>query len=138
MEIRTPKEKAVEFMIRLDICKAYLDCFKDDGDVHVFENFCGYKVDYEPEVKAKIKEIEKKYDVIVYAVTHEYTNYYEFYNFLYVTNDEEEWDLLFSGYGERHRVMAYVWNKTSEWRSELGSVMIQSFGGGIARVFQGG
>lgn len=29
---------------------------------------------------------------------------------------------------------AYVWNKDDDWSSEFGSVMVQSFGGGIRRI----
>ena len=41
---------------------------------------------------AKIKEFEEKYNALVYAVTHEYTNFGECYDFLYIPDYEKEWD----------------------------------------------
>ena len=40
----------------------------------------------------KIKEFEENHNVLVYAVTHEYTEFGERYDLLYVPDYKEEWD----------------------------------------------
>ena len=81
-----------------------------------------------------MKAIEKKYSCLVYAITHEYTDFGECYSFLIVTAYPEEWATLVHSKGNRHTAFAYVWNKDDDWCSEFGSVTVQSFGGGIRRI----
>ena len=81
-----------------------------------------------------MRELESKYSCLVYAVTHEFTEFGECYSFLIVTNYPEEWDELVYSEGSRHSAFAYVWNKDDDWCSEFGSVLVRSFGGGIKRI----
>ena len=78
------KQKAIELMNKLNIYKPYIRGFENDNMVCFFENFGGFWAYQEPELMAKIKEIEKTYKVLVYAVTHEYLEFGECYDFLYV------------------------------------------------------
>lgn len=135
MDFVTQKEKALEFLTRLKVHKSYIDNFRMDGTVYIFENFCGQNLDDKPELQAKIKELEDKHGIMIYAVTHEYSSDFDFFNFLIVTNEEEEWDILMSDYGQQHRVLAYVWNKKEPYYSEFGSVIILSCIGGINRIY---
>ena len=70
----------------------------------------------------------------MYAITHEYTEFGECYSFLIVTDYPKEWATLVHSKGNTHTAFAYVWNKDDDWCSEFGSVMVQSFGGGIRRI----
>ena len=72
----------------------YIEGFKERDQVCFFENFGGFWIDQEPELYAKMKELEKKYSCLVYAVTHEFTEFGELYDFLIVTDYPEEWDTL--------------------------------------------
>ena len=128
------KRKAIELLKELDIYMPYIEGFKERNQVCFFENFGGFWIDQEPEVYAKMKELEKKYSCLVYAVTHEFTEFGELYDFLIVTDYPEEWDTLVYSQGNRHTAFAYVWNKDDDWCSEFGSVIVESFGGGIRRV----
>ena len=130
----TKKEKAIEIMKKMDIYKPYIKGFEERDQVCFFEGFGGYWIDQEPEPYEKMKEIEEKHKCKVYAVTHEFTPFGECYSFLIVTNYPEEWDDLVISDGGRHTAFAYVWNKDYDWSSEFGSVMVQSFGGGIKRI----
>ena len=79
--------------------------------------------------------MEEKYNCTVYVITHEFAEFVELYNFLIVTDYKEEWDELLIEYSEgQHSAFAYVWNKTVNDFSEFGSILIDSFGGGIRRV----
>ena len=86
------KQKAIELMNKLDIYKPYIKGFKDKNSVCFYENFGGFWAYQEPELMAKIKEFEEKHNVLVYAVTHEYLEFGECYDFLYIPDYEEEWD----------------------------------------------
>ena len=68
-------------MKELNIYKPYIDGFEKDNKVCFYENFGGYWVYQEPEIEAKMKEIEEKYECTVYAITHEYTEFGECYDF---------------------------------------------------------
>ena len=128
------KEQAVKAMKTLDIYKPYIKGFVENDRVCFFEGYAGFWADQEPELFEKIKQIEEKYNCTVYAVTHEYFEFGECYDFLIITDYEEEWeDLVCEGMRD-HIVYAYVWNKDDDYCSEFGSVGIKSLGGGIRRV----
>lgn len=65
------KEKAIELMKQLNIYQPFIDDFKERDLVCYFEHCIGYWVTQEPEVEAKMRELEKEYNCMVYAVTHE-------------------------------------------------------------------
>ena len=128
------KEKALELLKEMDIYKPYIQGFLENDEVCFFEDCGGYWLHQEPEIDRKRKEIEAKYKCLVYAVTHEYTEFGECYSFLIVTDYKSEWETLVWSEGNKHSAFAYVWNKDDDWCSEFGSVMVQSFGGGIKRI----
>ena len=128
------KTKAIELMKQLNIYKPYIDGFEKDDQVCFFEQFGGFWVNQEPEIEAKMKELEKEYDCRVYAITHEFTQFGECYSFLIVTAYVEEWDRSVVSEKNNHYAFAYVWNKDEDWCSEFGTVVVKSFGGGIKRI----
>ena len=128
------KIKAIELLEKMDIYKPYIKGFRESDKVCFFERFGGYWVEQEPEIYNKMKEIEKEYNCTVYAITHEFTQFGECYSFLLVTNYKSEWKNLVVTENGTHYAFAYVWNKDDEWCSELGTVGVKSFGGGITRV----
>lgn len=130
----TKKEKAVELLKEMDIYAPYIEGFEKQDKVCFYEQFGGFWAEQEPEVYKKMKEIEKEYKCIVYAITHEYMEFGECWSFLIVTNYPSEWKTLVRTNGSKHTAFAYVWNKDDEWCSEFGSVFVQSFGGGIKRI----
>ena len=128
------KAKAIEIMKQMDIYKPYINGFEKQDKVCFFEQFGGFWVYQEPEVEAKMKELEKKYGCMVYAITHEYTQFGECYSFLIVSKYKEEWNRCVVSEKNKHYAFAYVWNKDDDWCSEFGTVVVQSFGGGIKRI----
>lgn len=128
------KENAIQLLKEMDIFSPYIRGFAERDQVCFFEGFGGYWIDQEPELHAKMKEIERKYQCRVYAVTHELTEFGELYDFLIVTDYPDEWNTLVYSEGNRHTTFAYVWNKDDDWCSEFGSITVQSFGGGIRRI----
>lgn len=95
------KEKALELLKEMDIYKPYIRGFHESDKVCFFENFGGFWLHQEPEIDRKRQEIEAKYNCLVYAVTHEFTQFGELYDFLIVTDYPEEWDTLIYSQGNR-------------------------------------
>ena len=129
------KAKATELLKELGVYKPYIDGFVKENQVCFYERFGGYWVFQEPEVEQKMKEIEKEHNCLVYAITHEFTQFGECWDFLIVTDYEEEWSELVSKTGmNTYYAFAYVWNKDVEYCSEFGSIGVRSWGGGLCRV----
>ncbi len=130
------KVKALEILQKLDIYKPYIKGFETDNEVCYFERFAGFWAWQDEDLIAKLKEIEEKYNCTVYTITHEFTEFGELYDFLLVTDYPEEWeDLVYKGQtNNQHYAFAYCWNKDDGFCSELGTIAIESFGGGIRRV----
>ena len=134
------KEKALEIMKQLNIYTPYIKGFKENDEVCFFEGFGGFWTWQDEELTSKIKEIEEKYNCTVYAITHEFTEFGEFYDFLIVTDYKEEWDNLVEKYQGKNDdtntiyALAYVWNKDDDSCSEFGTICLQSFGDGIRRI----
>lgn len=128
------KQKAIEFMKKLDIYKPYIQGFEKEDNICYFENYGGFWAYQEPELVEKVREIEKNYNCLVYAITHEYTEFGECYDFLLVTDYKEEFDTLLEKYGNEYYAFAYVWNKDDNDCSEFGTIALASFGGGIRRI----
>lgn len=131
----TQKEVAISAMKALDIYMPYIEKFKQDGTVTLFERFGGFYIeeDNEPDLFKKIREFEAETGALVYAVTHEYTQFGELYDFLIVSKYTQEWERTLEDVKDGC-AFAYVWNVDDEWCNEFGIIDVKSFGGGIVRV----
>lgn len=132
----TQQEVAIKAMKELGIFNPYILEFAKNGTKTLFESIFGYYIgeDNEPALYAKIKAFEEETGSLVYAVTHEHTEFGECYSFLCVSKYEEEWGEEVMDGGGYSIVWAYVWNKTYEEDSEFGSIGVKSYGGGVVRV----
>ena len=127
------KEYAIKALKTLNIYKPYIDGFVKKGQVCFFESFGGHWVYQEPEIEAKMKEIEQEYGCIVYAITHEFWDFGECWSFLIMSKYEEECEMTLEELKDGY-AFAYVWNKDDDLCSEFGTIIVKSFGGGIVRV----
>ena len=127
---------AIKLMETMDLYKPYIKAFKEKGIITLYENYAGFYIEEtEQELLNNIKEFEKEHECLVYAVTHEYTQFGECYDYLIVPKYEEEWnDLISYSNQTKHVVFAYVVNKDDPWCSEFGDITINQFGGGLVRV----
>lgn len=132
MEIK--KAEAIKRMKVLDLYKPYITLFEKDNQIFMSEMTGGvYEFNDNEELKSKIKAFEEEHNALVYHVIHTMTQFGELYNFLYISDYQDEWEMdnadIQDGYA-----LAYVWNKTDEWCSEFGSIGVQGRFGGIVRV----
>jgi hypothetical protein len=133
----TQKEIGIQCLEKLDIYKPYIRKFKSKQTLPCFfGNFGGFYVDQEPKLFSKIKEVERDYNVLVYGVTHEFTEFGECWSMLCVSQNPDSIDDFISEYDKNSfYTYAYVWNKTDDFCSEFGDIIVNSFGGGIKRVY---
>lgn len=132
----TQKEIAIKCLEKLNIYGPYVRKFQSKATIPCFfENFGGFYTDRGQELWNKIKEVEKEYGCLVYAITHEYFEFGECWSMLCVSKDTKEvQDCLIQGTRDSYFAFAYVWNKTNEQFSEFGDVIVKPFGGGIGRI----
>lgn len=128
------KAEAINRMKALDLYAPYIKSFEKKDEIFLSEMTGGvYEFSDNEELVEKIKSFEEENDVLVYHVIRTMTQFGELYNFLYVSDYEEEWDMdnadIAAGYA-----LAYVWNKTDEWCSEFGSIGVRGQFGGIVRT----
>ena len=128
------KAKALELMKQLDIFDPYIEGFRDEDKICFFENFGGFWAEQEPDLMKKVRELEAKRDCLVYAITHEYMEFGEIYDFLIITDYKEEWDTLVRQSGKQFFAFAFAFNKSIPEFSEFGTIGIQSAFGGIRRI----
>ena len=134
VSMENKKAEAIKRMKALDLYKPYINLFEKDNKIFLSEMTGGvYEFDDDEELNAKVKAFEAEHDALVYHVIRTMTQFGELYNFLYVSDYEEEWEMdnadIADGYA-----MAYVWNKTDEWCSEFGSIGVRGKFGGIVRT----
>lgn len=136
MELREKqKEFALKILKQLDIYRPYIKGFKDKGNVCWFENYAGFWAYQDEELMKKIKEFEEEHNALVYAVSHDYTQFGECFALLYISAYEEDWDYTIQHIEQnKYYVASYVWNKTDEWCSDMGDIAIISAFGGIRRI----
>lgn len=128
------KEQALQNLKKMDVYKDFIDCYKKQDYVCYYELGIGYWAFQEEELIAKMHEVEERFNCTVYAITHDFTEFGELYDFLYVPNDKEEWDYALEQEGNLFYAFAYVWNKNDEECSELGTVAVKNRFGGLVRV----
>lgn len=136
MEKTLQKEIAIQCMEKLDIYKPYIRKFKSAATLPCFyENFAGFWADQEPELYAKVKEIEEEHGCLVYAITHEITDYGETWSMLCVPESTESIDEVIGSFNsEEYYAFSYVWNKSNPIFSEFGDVVVRAKFGGIKRT----
>lgn len=128
------KNYAVQLLDEMRIYKPYILGFKQKNQVCLFEQFGGFWAFQYPELMDKMKEIEDEYGCMVYAITHNYTEFGELYSFLIISKYEEDLKYTLKMHGNKGFAYAYVWNKSDDNSSEFGTIAIESFGGGIRRI----
>ena len=128
------KEEAIKRMNMLGLFKPCINSFAKYDEVQLTEPNGGlYEFSDDEELNAKVKKFEEDYNALVYHVIHTYTQFGELYNFLFVSDYEEEWEYDIADLKDGY-VIAYVWNKSDDWCSEMGSIVVRELFGGLVRV----
>ena len=128
------KEEAIKRMKMLGLFGPCIKAFDRHDEVQLTEPNGGlYEFSDNEELNAKVKKFEEDYNALVYHVIHTYTQFGELYSFLFVSDYEEEWEYDIADLKDGY-VIAYVWNKSDDWCSEMGSIVVRELCGGLVRV----
>ena len=134
----TQKELAIQCMEKMQIYGPYVRKFQSKAGIPCFyENFAGFYADQEPELWDKIKSIEAEHGCLVYAITHEITNFGELWSMLCIPKDCDSLeDIFFAADATNRRFYAftYTWNKSNDMFSEFGDIVVQAAFGGVKRI----
>jgi hypothetical protein len=132
----TQKEIAIQCLKKLDIYKPYIRKFEKEDMPTFFERFAGFYLFNEPVLQAKVKEVEKEYGVLVYALTHEWFEFGECWSMLCVSKSTESIEdcLMDTSKPNAFYTYSYVWNQDNDTLSEFGDIVVQSAGGGLRRI----
>ena len=141
MEADTPQElKAIKCMEILHIYKPYIDIFKRQKTLCLFENFAGFYLSHDSPLLLKKQEIEQSNGIYIYAMIDAKDEVDEVYILLAFSSDDAEDsqevdvnDISLTGVGE-YRVYAYIWNRTNEKMSGLDYVKVKSLCGGLSYI----
>ncbi len=130
------KEIAIQCLKKLDIYRPYIKKFEKEDIPMFFERLTGYYLPHEVVLQAKVKEVQEKNDVLVYAVTHEWLEFGECWSMLCVTKNTRSVDecIMDTVHPDTFYVNSYVWNLDNEHFSEFGDVVINTYDGRIRRL----
>lgn len=117
------KTEAVERMEILGISKSAIERFKD-GRISVSDPLSEAFVPASADDLERIREFEKRYNALVYAVVRDYSIIGKTDSYLVVSRYEEEWDMDRRDL-ENGQTCAYVYNHDEPDFSEFGSVGIK-------------
>lgn len=137
----TPQElKAIKCMEALNIYKPYIDIFKKQKTLCLFEDFAGFYLSYDSTLITKKQEIEQANGIYIYAMIDAKDKTDELYILLAFSSDDAEDnqevdinDISVTGVNE-YLVYAYIWNRTNEKMSGLDYVTIKSLCGGLSYI----
>lgn len=129
--------KKMEATKRMKVLNLFTPCirnFEKYDEVQMSEITGGlYEFSGNAELTAKVKEFEDEYNALVYHVIHTYTDFGELYNFLFVSDYAEEWEMDNASIKDGY-VFCWVWNKDIDYFSEFGTIAVRPMFGGLVRV----
>ena len=127
------KREAIRRMEDLDIYSETINQFETEDLVSYSEPPLGINYWFNKEQREVIEAFEKEYNALVYFAIRSYTEFGTLDSFLYVSDNEEEWEMdnedLKDGY-----VVAYVYSYDAPEFSELGGIAVKPRFGGLVRV----
>lgn len=130
------KEIAIQCLKKLGVYGPYVEKFEKEDVPMFYERLTGYYLPHELVLQAKVKEIQEKNDVLVYAVTHEWLEFGECWSMLCVYKNSKSLDdcIMDTVHPDTFFVNSYVWNLDQEHFSEFGDVVINTYDGRIRRL----
>lgn len=131
------RDIAIKALQKLGIYEPYIDKFKQDGTVTLFQRYAGFYVDetQNQDVLKIIQDFEKETGSLVYAVTEEYFEFGHCYTMLVVSKYAEDAKYMLEESVRSDTYLAFAWvhNCNGTAFSEYGTVVIHSLAGGIRR-----
>lgn len=133
------KELAIYAMQKMEVDKPFVNQFARSDKVTMYIGGFGYTIDKQTEDRllAVINQVEKDYNVLVYAVSKNMVCDDTVYSLLVVTNQDNKSTILSKRKIDgipAYDVFAYAYNATEDHFSEFGYITVQNLYGGIRRI----
>ncbi len=132
------EKKVAEAVNRMNILGVFPETikqFENEGLVSESEPPLGACFWLNDEQKKRVEEFEKKYDALVYHVIRSFTEFGELESYMYVSDEEEEWEMDNEDIKDG-LVFAYVNNLDDPMCSEFGTIGVKlTAAAGLARVY---
>lgn len=130
------KEIAVQCLKKLGVYGPYIKKFEREDVPMFFERLAGYYLSNDPVLQAKVKEVQEKNDVLVYAITHEWLEFGECWSLLCVYRNSQSVDecVMDTLHPDTFFVNSYVWNLDHEHFSEFGDIVVESYNQRLRRL----
>jgi len=132
--IEEQKAEAIKRMKLIKLMPEIIEQFEQDNTVHYSEAMgILYWIFNEPEWEEHIKQLEIKWNILVYHAELSYLEFGTCLSLFYVSSYKEEWarekkDL------EKGYACCYVWNIDDDVCSEFGSITFRLMNGGVKRT----
>lgn len=133
---KTGKEMKSEAVLRMkmfDMLPQPIREFTEEGKLNQSE-LIGMLYWLSDEQERIVRNWEEETGNMVYHVIHSMTNFGEMLTFLYVSDDDEEWELDRDDI-KNGMALCYVYNVTMPDLSEYGSCGIKPCNGGVIRTY---
>ena len=134
VNIEEQKAEAIKRMKLIKLMPEIIKQFETENVVHYSEAMgILYWISNKPEWEKHIKQLESKWNILVYHAELSYLEFGICLTLFYVSSYPEEWDNdkedLQTGYS-----CCYVWNIDDDMCSEFGSISFKSMNGGVKRL----
>ena len=132
--IEKQKTEAIERMKIMKLLPKIIKEFEKDNTVHYSEGIgILYWISNKPEWEKHIKQLESKWNILVYHAELSYLEFGTCLTLFCVSSHKEEWEDdredLQDGYA-----CCYVWNIDDDMCSEFGSIQFRPMNGGVKRI----
>jgi hypothetical protein len=127
------KAEAIKRMKALDVYTEAIKQFKNEDIIMVSEPPLGGLYWLNKEEKKIVADFELEYNALVYMVVRSNTEFGLLDSLLYVSDEQEEWEMDWEDIPDRY-LMSYVVNRDCPDYSEFGSIAVKSVGGGLVRI----
>lgn len=131
MNKQKQKQEAIKRMKQLGLYTNTIREFEKDNVLNRSDN--GILFWLTDEEKRLVSKFEREYDTVVYHVIRNNTKFGMLLSLLYVSNDEDEWEMDQEDIQQRTPI-AYVYNVDEPMFSEFGSIGVENRYGGLVRT----
>lgn len=125
-------ERALFLLRSLDVSPGLIEGFRKTNIPIYFEK--GFNKPLTGGLLKRVRSFENDRGVLVYAVIHAPMSFGLTFNFLYVSNYEEDWEIDYKHTINCDFVSSYALNVVYEHCSEIGRIAVTSLFGNLLRI----
>ncbi len=134
MTFEEKKQEALKRMKALELHKDCIEAFEKRNEIWISESKgILFDLSQRPKILEAIKNVEEKYNVLVYHTILSLTEFGTLVTMFYVSDEEDEWKMDWEDMKENY-ACCFVANLDDEDCSEFGSICYKKQFGGLIRI----